>query len=74
MPTQEATKISKIMTKKLETVGSNSSAQEVAIKMRDKQVSSIVVMDDRFGIPLGIVTERDLARKYVLLTRIVLNY
>lgn len=63
MPTQGATKISKIMTKKLETVGSNSSAQEVAIKMRDKKVSSIVVMDDRFGIPLGIVTERDLARK-----------
>lgn len=63
MPTQEATKISKIMSKKLETVGSNSSAQEVALKMRDKQVSSIVVMDDRFGIPLGIVTERDLARK-----------
>ena len=63
MPTQGATKISKIMTKKLETVGSTSSAQEVAIKMRDKQVSSIVVMDDRFGIPLGIVTERDLARK-----------
>jgi CBS domain-containing protein len=63
MPTQGATKISKIMTKNLETVGSTSSAQEVAIKMRDKKVSSILVMDDRFGIPLGIVTERDLARK-----------
>lgn len=63
MPTQGATKISRIMTKKLETVGSSSTAHEVAIKMRDKQVSSILVMDDRYGIPLGIVTERDLARK-----------
>lgn len=62
-PIQGATKISKIMTKKLETVGHLSSAQDVAIKMKDKQVSSILVMDDRYGIPLGIVTERDLARK-----------
>ncbi|MGE3399062.1 MAG: cyclic nucleotide-binding/CBS domain-containing protein [Candidatus Nitrosocosmicus sp.] len=51
------------MTKKLETIGSTSSAQDVAIKMRDKQVSSVLVMDERYGIPLGIVTERDLARK-----------
>jgi signal-transduction protein with cAMP-binding, CBS, and nucleotidyltransferase domain len=63
MPIHRTTKISEIMTKKLETIGSSSSAHDVAIKMRDKQVSSIVVMDERYGIPLGIVTERDLARK-----------
>ncbi len=63
MPIRKKTKISDIMTKKLETIGSSSSAQDVAIKMRDKQVSSILVMDERYGIPLGIVTERDLARK-----------
>ncbi len=63
MPIHRTTKISEIMTKKLETIGSSSSAHDVAIKMRDKQVSSILVMDERYGIPLGIVTERDLARK-----------
>lgn len=63
MPIHRTTKVSEIMTKKLETIGSTSSAQDVAIKMRDKQVSSVLVMDERYGIPLGIVTERDLARK-----------
>ena len=63
MPIHKTTKVSEIMTKKLETIGSTSSAQDVAIKMRDKQVSSVLVMDERYGIPLGIVTERDLARK-----------
>lgn len=63
MPIHRTTKVSEIMTKKLETIGSASSVQDVAIKMRDKQVSSVLVMDERYGIPLGIVTERDLARK-----------
>lgn len=63
MPIHRTTKISEIMTKKLETIGSSSSAHDVALKMRDKQVSSVLVMDERYGIPLGIVTERDLARK-----------
>ena len=63
MPINRTTKVSDIMTKKLETIGSSASAQDVAIKMKDKQVSSVLVMDERYGIPLGIVTERDLARK-----------
>ena len=63
MPIHRTTKVGEIMTKKLETIGSSSSAHDVAIKMRDKQVSSVLVMDERYGIPLGIVTERDLARK-----------
>lgn len=63
MPIHRTTKISDIMTKKLETIGSSASAHDAAIKMRDKQVSSVLVMDERYGIPLGIVTERDLARK-----------
>lgn len=63
MSNQRATRISKIMTKKLETVRSSSTAQDVAIKMREKQVSSVIVIDDKDGAPLGIVTERDLSRK-----------
>ena len=31
--------------------------------MRDKQVSSVLVIDDKNGRPQGIVTERDLSRK-----------
>ena len=53
------TKISDIMVSRLETIGSFSSAQEAAIKMRDKQVSSVLVIDDKNGTPIGIVTERD---------------
>ena len=56
-------KVSDIMTKKLETVRSSSTAQDVAIRMRDKQVSSVLVIDDKNGRPQGIVTERDLSRK-----------
>jgi len=61
--TRSETKISDIMVKKLEIVGSSSSAQDAAIKMRDKQVSSVLVIDDKDGTPTGIVTERDLSRK-----------
>ena len=63
MSIQEPIKISKIMTKKLETIGSSSTAQDVAIKMSKKQVSSILVIDEKDGNPLGIVTEQDLSRK-----------
>lgn len=63
MTTEEPIKISKIMTKKLETIGSTSTAQDVAIKMSQKQVSSILALDDKDGNSLGIVTEQDLARK-----------
>ena len=58
------TPISQIMTKKLETIGTASSAQEAAKKMRDKNVSSLLVTDDfNDGKPIGIVTERDLVRQ-----------
>jgi CBS domain-containing protein len=63
MRTPSETKISDIMVKKLEIVGSLSSAQDAAIKMRDKQVSSVLVIDDKDGTPQGIITERDLSRK-----------
>ena len=58
--------IGEIMTKKLETIAISSSAQEAAKKMRDKNVSSLLVIDDnnsKNSKPIGIVTERDLVRK-----------
>ena len=50
------------MTEKLETISISSSAQEASKKMRDKNVSSLVVIDNN-DKPIGIVTERDLVRK-----------
>ncbi len=54
--------ISDIMRKKLETIGEVNSVQEAAKKMVDKNVSSLVVVDEN-GRPQGLVTERDLVRK-----------
>jgi CBS domain-containing protein len=54
--------ISDIMRKKLETIEELASVQEAAKKMKDKNVSSLVVIDGN-GRPEGLVTERDLARK-----------
>jgi len=51
-----------IMSRKVETIDKSGSAQAAAKKMRDKKISSLIVLDndERGGEPLGIVTERDL--------------
>jgi CBS domain-containing protein len=54
--------IGEIMTEKLETLSSSATAQEAAKKMRDKNVSSLVVIDSNKKA-MGIVTERSLVRK-----------
>ena len=54
--------ISDIMRKKLETIEEMASVQEAAKKMKDKDVSSLLVVDTN-GKPQGLVTERDLVRK-----------
>lgn len=56
------TTIAEIMSKKIETVEEFASVQEVAIKMKDKNISSLIVVDS-FGKSKGLVTERDLVRK-----------
>jgi signal-transduction protein with cAMP-binding, CBS, and nucleotidyltransferase domain len=55
--------VGELITQKLETIGSLSSAQEASKKMRDNNVSSLVIIDDSNNKPTGIVTERDLVRK-----------
>jgi CBS domain-containing protein len=50
------------MTEKLETIEESTSAKEAAKKMRDKKVSSLVVVDES-SKPVGIITERDFVRK-----------
>ena len=56
------TKIGDLMTEKLETIEATLSAQEAAMKMRDRNVSSLVVIDAN-SKTVGIITERDLVRK-----------
>jgi CBS domain-containing protein len=54
--------ISDLMRKKLVTVGESTSVQEAAKKMMDKNISSLIVMDENSS-PTGLVTERDLVRR-----------
>jgi CBS domain-containing protein len=54
--------ISSMMTKRIETIEGSASIQESAKKMKNKNVSSLVVVDDECK-PQGLVTERDLVRK-----------
>jgi len=55
--------VGELMTQKIETIGTLSSVREASKKMRDNNVSSLVVIDDSNNKPTGIVTERDLVRK-----------
>ena len=57
-----ASTVSQVMRTKLETVNQSRTAQEASKKMRDKRVSSLVVIDEEEA-PIGIVTERDLVRQ-----------
>jgi CBS domain-containing protein len=50
-----------LMTEHIEIISTVSSAQEASRKMRDKNVSLLLVMEG--DKPAGIVTERDLVRK-----------
>jgi CBS domain-containing protein len=57
-----ATTLRDIMRKRLETIDDSASVQDAAKKMKDKDVSSLIVVD-RQGKPQGLVTERDLVTK-----------
>lgn len=51
-----------IMSRNLETIDAAASSLEAAKKMRDKKISSLLVVNkkNKDEMPLGIVTERDL--------------
>jgi len=59
--TASMTLVGEIMSEEVETISLLSNAQDSAIKMSDKNVSSLVVLDDN-GRAIGIITERDLVR------------
>lgn len=56
------TTISNVMRKKLETIEGTASVQQAAKKMKDRDVSSLLIVDEK-GDPQGIVSERDLVTK-----------
>ena len=56
------TTVSDLMRKMVFTIEESDSIQNSAVKMRDKKVSSLLVVDSA-GKPTGLVTERDLVRK-----------
>lgn len=54
--------VNDFMRKSLITIEESASVQEAANGMKDKNISSLVVVDE-IGRPLGLITERDLVRK-----------
>jgi len=56
-------RVSDIMVKDVVTAKENDKIRDVAIRMYEKKIGSVVVVDDE-GKPIGIVTERDMV--YVL--------
>ena len=54
--------VNDFMRKSLITIEGSASVQEAANRMKDKNVSSLVVVDE-ISRPLGLITERDLVRK-----------
>jgi len=62
MPQTTVTRrVSDIMSTRLESIRTSESAKEAAKKMLDKNVSSLIVVDED-GQAIGIITERDIAR------------
>ncbi len=62
MPSKKSTTVGEIMMERLEAVKESDSAQHAAKKMRNSDVSSLLVVEGG-GNSIGIITERDLVRK-----------
>lgn len=56
------TTVRELMRKEVFTIEESESIQNSAMKMNDKKVSSLLIVDSD-GKPTGLVTERDLVRK-----------
>lgn len=52
-------RVSDIMVKDVVTAKENDKIRDIAIRMYEKKIGSVVIVDDE-GKPIGIVTERDL--------------
>ena len=57
-----ATTISDFMRKRVETIGESEPVQLSARRMKERNISSLLIVD-KDSKPVGLITERDLARK-----------
>ena len=64
--------IGDFMTRRIETISASTSVQEAAKKMKDKDIGSLVVVDDR-NKPLGLLTERDIVRKVCIYDNVTIS-
>jgi signal-transduction protein with cAMP-binding, CBS, and nucleotidyltransferase domain len=62
MASKKSTTIGEIMSERLETVDESDTAQQAAKKLRNSNVSSLLVVDGGAKY-VGIITERDLVRR-----------
>jgi signal-transduction protein with cAMP-binding, CBS, and nucleotidyltransferase domain len=62
MASKKSTTIGQIMSERLETVDESDTAQQAAKKLRNSNVSSLLVVNSG-GKYVGIITERDLVRR-----------
>lgn len=62
------TPVEEVATKNVVTVTENTSIRDAAKIMCDKSISSLIVIDNQ-GIPLGIITDKDLRKKVVASAR-----
>ncbi|MDT8422768.1 MAG: DUF294 nucleotidyltransferase-like domain-containing protein [Desulfuromonadales bacterium] len=62
-------RLSEIMSVPVETCGSGATGEQIAIQMVEKNVGSVVVVDE-YNAPIGIVTERDLIVKVIATEKI----
>jgi CBS domain-containing protein len=56
--------VGRICTRDVDTAGPKESAVDVARRMRERQVGTVVVVDDR-AQPMGLITDRDIAMRVV---------
>jgi CBS domain-containing protein len=56
--------VGRICIRDVDTVGPNESAFDAARRMRERQVGTLVVVDDQ-ARPMGLITDRDIAMRVV---------
>ena len=56
--------VGRICTRDVDTAGPNDSALDIARRMRERQVGTLIVIDDR-AQPMGLITDRDITMRVV---------
>jgi CBS domain-containing protein len=65
--------ISDFMTTRIEAISPSSSVQKAATKMTDRDVCSLVVIDDKDSKVLGLIPERDIIRNLYIYDNVSIN-